>query len=64
MSAERPRPIRWRLLVATGVVAGMALLVAANAHLVHVALVSQPDCVPHAKLPGEGGSFRAARSAC
>jgi hypothetical protein len=50
--------------VATVVIAGAALLVAANTHLVHVALISQPDCVPHARLPGEGGSFRAARSAC
>ena len=54
----------WRrisLLIAGG---GTALLIAANAHLVYVALVSQPDCVPHAKSPGDAGMFRAARSAC
>lgn len=44
--------------------AGVALLVAANAHLVHVALTSQPDCVPHIKTAGGEGTFRAARSAC
>jgi hypothetical protein len=43
---------------------GLSVLIAANAHLVYVALVSQPDCVPHAKAMGEDGAFRAARSAC
>ncbi|CAH1669056.1 conserved hypothetical protein [Hyphomicrobiales bacterium] len=41
-----------------------ALLVLANAHLVYVAIGSQPDCVPHAKVGGESGTLRAARSAC
>lgn len=45
-------------------IAGAGLLVAANAHLVYVALTSQPDCVPHAKAADEGGTYRAARSAC
>jgi hypothetical protein len=40
------------------------LLVAANAHLVYVAVVSQPDCVPHLKDAGSGGAYRAARSSC
>lgn len=44
--------------------AGVLLLVAANVHLVHVALSTQPDCVPHLKSPGSEGTFRAARSAC
>jgi hypothetical protein len=44
--------------------AAVALFLAANAHLVYVALATQPDCVPHAKSPGKDGSFRAARSAC
>jgi mono/diheme cytochrome c family protein len=48
VSGRSPRA-RWRLLVATVVIAGAALLVAANTHLVHVALISQPDCVPHAR---------------
>lgn len=45
-------------------VAGAALVAFANAHLVYVALGSQPDCVPHAKSAGEAGTFRAARPAC
>jgi hypothetical protein len=47
-------------------IVGMCLtvLIAANAHLVYVALVSQPDCVPHTKATGEHGAYRAARSAC
>ncbi|CAH1694147.1 conserved hypothetical protein [Hyphomicrobiales bacterium] len=53
---------RFVALAAAG--AGIALLIAANAHLVYVAVVSQPDCVPHEKSTGPGGTFRAARSAC
>lgn len=48
------------------VAAGTALFLAANGHLVYVAMTSQPDCVAHVK-PGQGapaGSFTAARSAC
>lgn len=55
----------WRLLA--GFIAGavVLLLVAANAHLVYVAVASQPDCVAHIKTPGQdGASFRAARPAC
>jgi hypothetical protein len=47
------------LLVATG----LLLLAGANAHLVYVALRSQPACVAHLK-PGEAGGLSAARSAC
>ena len=39
-------------------------LILANAHLVYVAMGSQPDCVPHAKSAGEAGGFRAARPSC
>jgi hypothetical protein len=49
------------------VVAGLVLLVlAANAHLVYVSVVSQPDCVAHLKQAdaSQAGSFRAAKSAC
>jgi len=46
---------RWTIgLVATGLV----LLVAANAHLVFVAVTSQPECVDRA------GAFQAAKSSC
>ena len=56
-----------RLVV--GMLVGLGLLVfaAANAHLVHVAVTSQPDCVPHQKLGGTDGGkgqFSAAKSAC
>lgn len=54
----------WR--VALLVVAGIALLLGANLHLVMVALESQPACVPHQKpgvAPATAG-YSAARSAC
>ena len=44
--------------------AGLLLVAAANAHLVYVAVTSQPDCVPHLKEAGTDGSYRAAKSAC
>lgn len=57
-----------RRMVWLGVVAGVLLLVMANAHLVYVAFTSEPGCVPHTKQIGvENGasaSFRAAKSAC
>ncbi|HTO29870.1 MAG TPA: hypothetical protein VL202_01620 [Pararhizobium sp.] len=48
---------------------GMALVIffVANAHLLYVALQSQPDCVPHGKPSGEaapGIEYGAAKSAC
>lgn len=60
----RARHLNWRLLSVLIAGAGLALLVAANAHLVYVAVQSQPDCVPHLKTSGDGDTFRAARSAC
>lgn len=54
----------WRPVTFLIVAACLGLVVLANAHLVHVALDSQPDCVPHARTAGEDGTFRAARSAC
>ena len=50
----------WMLLVP----AGLLLVAGANAHLVYVAVTSQPDCVPHLKEAGTEGSYRAAKSAC
>ena len=50
----------WMLLVP----AGLLLVAGANAHLVYVAVTSQPDCVPHLKEAGTDGSYRAAKSAC
>ena len=61
---KRPRPvIRIWFLLALAV----ALVLAANAHLIHVATMSQPACVAHLKQ-GEGdaarGLFSAAQSSC
>jgi hypothetical protein len=58
------RHLNWRVLGLAIAGAAIVLFLAANAHLVYVALATQPDCVPHAKSPGKDGSFRAARSAC
>lgn len=62
MTALGKRRLSWRLCAA--VLAGLcvAVFVAANAHLIYVAVTSQPDCVPHQK--GEGGLYQAAKSAC
>lgn len=58
----KPKVMLWLLIGA-----GLSLLLLANSHLVYVALVSQPDCVPHVRQ-GEAGSesriFSAAKSAC
>jgi hypothetical protein len=56
--------INWRFVALLIASAGVAILLAANAHLVYVAFDSQPGCVPHAKEAGQKGTFRAARSAC
>jgi hypothetical protein len=42
----------------------LLLVVAANIHLVYVAVNSQPECVPHLKEAGKNGNYRAAKSAC
>ncbi len=42
----------------------LLLFAAANAHLLYVAFQSQPDCVAHLKVGGEGTGHRAAKSAC
>lgn len=46
-------------------VAGVLLFAGANAHLVYVAIASQPECVTHLKDAGSApGQYRAAKSAC
>lgn len=59
----------WRLVSAGIAGAVILLLVVANAHLVYVAVASQPDCVAHIKAPDparttDGVAYRAARSSC
>ncbi|WP_105441220.1 hypothetical protein [Neorhizobium sp. T25_13] len=45
--------------------AAALLVLLANAHLVYVAVSTQPDCVPHLKeRGGSPGAYRAAKSAC
>ncbi|WP_246485533.1 hypothetical protein [Aminobacter carboxidus] len=44
--------------------AGLLLFAGANAHLVYVAIQSQPDCVAHSKAASDGPGYRAAKSAC
>lgn len=67
MTAQTPPAAPWRRL-ALGAVIGltiMGIFLAANAHLLYVALQSQPDCVAHGK-PGMAtpGQFSAAKSSC
>ncbi|WP_413989545.1 hypothetical protein ACMDCR_26870 [Labrys okinawensis] len=50
----------WLLLIA-----GVLLILVANAHLVMVSLISQPACVDHVRLgEGTGRTFAAAQSDC
>lgn len=60
--AETTRTALW-----TGIAALLLLVLGANAHLVYVAVRSQPSCVAHVRH-GEnkmgGDSFTAAQSAC
>lgn len=64
--AERPSAARrrWKAGGLAFALAAALIVVAANAHLVWVAVRSQPDCVPHARSPGADGAYRAARSTC
>lgn len=65
MTARNRRP-RIGPLALIGIGGAMALIVAANAHLVYVALASQPDCVPHVRIGETVGArgYAAARSSC
>jgi hypothetical protein len=54
--------ITWRSVALVLAALSLAIFFGANAHLVSVALQSQPECVPHLKEPGSG--FQAAKSAC
>jgi hypothetical protein len=62
--AMRQPRFGWKAITLAGVMLGLIILAAANAHLVYVAFESQPDCVPHLKDAGANGSYRAAGSSC
>ena len=56
---------RWPLLAWLLAATVLLIVVAANAHLVYVAVASQPDCVVHLKEAGtQAGEYRAAKPAC
>ena len=56
---------RWRIAALAMSAIVLAVFVGANAHLIAVAVSSQPDCVPHLKAPEEGAAqYRAAKSSC
>jgi hypothetical protein len=56
---------KWPLVAWLLVAAVLLVVAAANAHLVYVAVASQPGCVAHLKEAGsKAGAFRAAKSAC
>ena len=60
-------PMKPRTLLWLSIGAGLALLVAANAHLVYVAMMSQPECVAHLRTgdsPNAAAQFSAAKSSC
>src|SRR3546814_15635148 len=50
---RRERHWKPRIVVVLMVAAGVLLFAGANAHLIHVAVTSQPDCVPHPQARSE-----------
>ena len=62
--ARPSRRMGWRLIALLIATALIVLVAAANAHLVYVAVESEPGCVPHATEAGGPGTFQAAKSAC
>ena len=65
MTAKAAIFARRRLLVWTLVATGFAVFAGANAHLVYVAVRSQPDCMGHSKFAGGNHfEYRAAKPAC
>lgn len=56
---------RWPVLAWLLAAAVLLVVLGANAHLVYVAVASQPGCVAHLKEAGsQAGAFRAAKPAC
>jgi hypothetical protein len=60
----KTRSLTW-YFVAVAILAGVLLVVGANAHMLYVALASAPECITHLKTGDtEPGRFSAARSDC
>jgi hypothetical protein len=59
-------PLKRRLAIWLLLGFGMLVVVAANGHLVYVAMTSQPDCVAHVRRRSNStqGRFGAAKSSC
>lgn len=57
---------RGRALAICIVGGGLAVVFAANAHLIYLALTTQPECVAHIREAGSGppGGYAPARSSC
>ena len=53
-----------KAIIWLAVTLGALGLVAANAHLVLVAVQSQPGCVDHIEAAGGVGAYQAAKPAC
>jgi len=56
--------VKMQLMIGLVVLAALGIFAAANAHLIWTSVRSQPDCIPHLKVPGQDGQFRAAESSC
>jgi hypothetical protein len=64
-AAPTPKQRRVPALVWLLIPAAVAVVfVGANAHMLYVALKSQPECVAHLKQSGSAGQFMAAKPAC
>jgi hypothetical protein len=66
-ASPRKRVLSGRTAIWLAVAAGLLLVAGANAHLVYVAVTSQPDCVAHLRSgegDGHSGLFSAAQSDC
>jgi hypothetical protein len=56
---------KWPLAAWLLVAVVLLVVAGAHAHLVYVAVASQPDCVAHLKEAGtQAGAYRAAKPAC
>ena len=64
MTVRERKPRRMAWLVWVLVPAGLLFVAGANAHLLYIALQSEPDCVAHSKASGDGHGYAAAKPAC